>query len=274
MCKYLGVSRSSYYRWLKGELSNNECENTELLQDIRKIHSKYPEMGYRRIRDKLARDYHKPVNDKRVLRLCRKANIRSQIKYACHGCTRPDRNPVHIAENVLNREFKTNAPNKKWVTDITEFAWHEGPKVYKFYLSAILDLYDNRIVAYKIGTRNDLKPVLDTLNTATAAFPEATPILHSDRGFQYTNDSFHCKLVEQGITQSMSRVAHCLDNAPMEGFWGLMKREMYYKKKFKNPADLLEKIDDYIDYYNRRYQRKLKIMAPMEYYLDYYNSAA
>ena len=223
----------------------------------------------------LERDYNKVVNDKRVLRLCRKAKIRSQIKYARHGCTRPDRNPAHVAENVLNREFRTDAPNKKWVTDITEFAWYNGPEIRKFYLSAILDLYDNRIVAYKISSRNNLKLVLDTLDAATSSFPDATPVLHSDRGSQYTNASFCTKLAEQSITQSMSRVAHCLDNAPMEGFWGVMKREMYYKKKFKDPSDLLEKIDDYINYYNcRRYQRKLNIMTPMEYYIDYVTSAA
>ena len=98
------------------------------------------------------------------------------------------------------------------------------------FLSAILDLYDRRIVSYVIGDSNNNELVFSTFDAAVAANPDATPLFHSDRGFQYTNRTFHTKLEEAGMTQSMSRVAKCIDNGPMEGFWGILKRERYYGK--------------------------------------------
>ena len=93
----------------------------------------------------------------------------------------------------------------------------------------------------------------------------AHPLLHSDRGFQYTNRAFHHKLVQAGMTQSMSRVAHCIDNGPMEGFWGILKRERYYGRRFISKHELVQMIQQYIRYYNtRRVQRNLGILMPME----------
>lgn len=97
--------------------------------------------------------------------------------------------------------------------------------VHKIYLSAILDLYDRRIVSYVISDHNDNPIVFDTFKATVKANPDAHPLFHSDRGFQYTNQTFHHMLEEAGMTQSMSRVAHCIDNGPMEGFWGILKRE-------------------------------------------------
>ena len=88
------------------------------------------------------------INDKRVLRICRKLNIKSTIKYSNNGCTRQAANPQYIAENILNREFTAKAPNEKWLTDVTEFHYYIGIEKHKVYLSAILDLYDRRIVSY------------------------------------------------------------------------------------------------------------------------------
>lgn len=133
------------------------------------------------------------------------------------------------------------------------------------YLSAILDLYDRRIVAYVIGDCNDNPLVFKTLDKALKANPDAQPIFHSDRGFQYTNRVFHHKLQKQGMTQSMSRVAHCIDNGPMEGFWGILKREMYYGRRFTSKSSLMNSIKAYIHYYNnRRVQRNLGILTPIE----------
>ena len=108
-------------------------------------------MGYRRIRDEL--DGHKGVhvNDKRVLRICRKCNIKSNIKWKPKSCTRGDRNPDHIAKNYLQRDFHADKPNEKWLTDVSEFKYYNGNEVHKVYLSAILDLYDRRIVTFKIS---------------------------------------------------------------------------------------------------------------------------
>ena len=163
--------------------------------------------------------------DKRVLRICRARDIRSTVKYNNRGCTRSAKNPQHLAENLLDRQFYAAKPNEKWLTDVTEFKWYEGIVVHKVYLSAILDLYDRRIVAYVIGERNDNPLVFKTFDKAVAANPNAHPLFHSDRGFQYTNRTFHTKLEKAGMTQSMSRVAHCIDNGPMEGFCGILKPE-------------------------------------------------
>ncbi len=233
-----------------------------------------PDKGYRRIRDDLERYHDIRVNDKRVLRICRKKGIKSTIKYSSNGCTRQAPNPQYIAENVLNREFSAEAPNQKWLTDVTEFKYYTGMGVHKVYLSAILDLYDRRIVSYVIGDSNNNALVFKTFDAAIAANPGAAPLCHSDRGFQYTNRIFHLKLEAAGMTQSMSRVAKCIDNGPMEGFWGILKRERYYGKRFTDKVTLVEMIKNYIEYYNnKRLQRNLGILTPMEKY-DSYLAAA
>jgi transposase InsO family protein len=227
-------------------------------------------MGYRRIRDELDRYHDIHANDKRILRINRALHIQSTIKFRRHGCTRSAASPEHIAKNYLNRQFHADAPNTKWLTDVTEFKYYVGPEAHKLYLSAILDLYDRRIVSFVVRDRNDNKLVLDTFDAAVVAEPNAHPLFHSDRGFQYTNAVFHQKLRSAGMKQSMSRVAHCLDNGPMEGFWGILKRERYYGHKFTDRAQLVQMITDYIDFYNnRRLQRRLSIMSPMEFHQQF-----
>lgn len=109
--------------------------------------------------------------------------------------------------------------------------------------------------------------VFDTFDKAVAANPGATPLLHSDRGYQYTSKAFRRRILAAGMTQSMSRVARCIDNGPMEGFWGLMKREMYYGKKYKTKEELMLAIEKYIDYYtNKRVQRNLEVLTPLEFH--------
>ena len=154
----------------------------------------------------------------------------------------------------------------RWLTDVTEFKWYdENNDKHKVYLSAILGLYDRRIVSYVIRNSNDNPLVFDTFDQAIAANPGATPLCHSDRGFQYTNRIFHDKLEKAGMTQSMSRVARCIDNGPMEGFWGILKRERYYGKRFGSREDLVAMIENYIYYYNNeRYQRRFGVLTPME----------
>ena len=270
LCKIGNVSRAAYYKWLHRELPNYEAENKRIADEIEKIHTESPDKGYRRIRDELERYHDIKVNDKRVLRICRKKGIKSTIKYANNGCTRQAANPQFIAENILNREFSADAPNQKWLTDVTEFKYYVAQEVHKVYLSAILDLYDRRIVSYVIGDSNNNPLVFDTFDAAIAANPGATPLCHSDRGFQYTNRLFHAKLEAAGMTQSMSRVAKCIDNGPMEGFWGILKRERYYGKRFKDKDSLVSMIEEYIEYYNnRRLQRNLGVLTPMEKHNNY-----
>ena len=264
------VSRAAYYKWLHRGITAYEVENERIAEEIEKIHMASPDMGYRRIRDDLERYHGIKVNDKRVLRICRKKGIKSTIKYSSNGCTRQAANPQFIAENVLNRDFTAEAPNQKWLTDVTEFKYYVGIELHKVYLSAILDLFDRRIVSFVIRNSNNNALVFDTFDAAIAENPGATPLCHSDRGFQYTNRKFHDKLKAAGMTQSMSRVARCIDNGPMEGFWGILKRERYYGNRFTDRNSLVKMIEDYIEYYNtRRLQRKLGVLTPFEKHEQY-----
>jgi len=262
---------------MKQPKSERELDNERIAGKIIKIHEAHPAMGYRRIRDELDRNHGINVNDKRVLRINRAYNIQSRIKFRRHGCTISSKNPEHISKNYLNRQFHADAPNLKWLTDVTEFKYilnetgaYETRKVY---LSAILDLYDRRIVSYVISSHNDSKLAHDTFDAAVVAAPKARPLFHSDRGSAYTSRVFHTKLKNAKMKQSMSRVAHCLDNGPMEGFWGIIKREMYYGYKFHSKEQLVDAISEYIHYYNHhRLQRHLAVMTPMEYHECYANA--
>ena len=207
-CELLHVSRSAYHKWASGKLSRRAAENEHLADTIEKIHEESPDKSYRRLNDDLRHDCGIHVNDKRVLRICRTRDIRSTVKYNNHGCTRQAKNPQYLAENLLDRQFYAAKSNEKWLTDVTEFKWYEGTEVHKLYLSAILDLCDRRIVAYVLSERNDNPLVFKTFDKAVQAAPGAHPLFHSDRGFQYTNRAFQHKLVQAGMTQSISRVAH------------------------------------------------------------------
>lgn len=274
MCVFLHVSRTAYYRWLKHPHSQRELDNEKLAKIIRKIHDKHPDMGYRRIRDELDRNYDQDVNDKRVLRICRYEHIRSTIDNQPKSLTKRANQPFYSAKNILNRKFYAEAPNTKWCTDISEFAYYQGKTKHRVYLSAIIDLYDRRIVSYKISDYNDLQLVMDTLEQAVKANPGVHPLFHSDRGTQYTSKQFHTRLTELGMTQSMSRVGKCIDNGPIEGFWGTIKREKYYRRSFNERDEVTEMIDNYIDYYNNgRFQRTLNVLTPIEYHNHFYEAA-
>lgn len=171
--------------------------------------------------------------------------------------------PEITAENVLGRDFATLRPNEKWLTDVTEMKYGNGEKLY---LSAIMDLKSRDIISYVIGHKNNTALVFETFDRAAAKYPNARPIFHSDRGFQYTNKLFMAKLDAAGMTQSMSRVGKCIDNGPMEGFWGILKCEMYHLKRFNTYGELKRDIEQFIHFYNYdRRQHKLCCMAPAEY---------
>ena len=274
LCRLGKISRASYYKWLRRKTPLQEEENRRIAAEIEKIHENDPAKGYRRIRDDLERYHGIAVNDKRVLRICRERQIKSTIKYANNGCTRNAKDPQYLAENLLDRNFHADAPNKKWLTDVTEFKYYVNGEKNKVYLSAILDLYDRRIVSYVIGDSNNNPLVFETFDHAVIDNPDAHPLFHSDRGFQYTSRAFHRKLMDAGMTQSMSRVAKCIDNGPMEGFWGILKRERYYGKRFTSREELVAMIDTYITYYNnRRLQRNLGVLTPMEKHTSYKTAA-
>ena len=269
LCDAIHIARSAYYKWLHRTPSHRQLVNEQLVEWI-KQHSQERNgiLGYRQMTVVINREHNVHYNKKRIYRLMNILHLKSVTRIK--KSTYIPSTPQITAENNLNRDFHADKPNEKWLTDVTEFKYYVGSSVKKLYLSAILDLYDRRIVAYKIEDSNNNHLVFSTFDEAIRQNPDAHPIFHSDRGFQYTNKIFHQKLVDAGMIQSMSRVGRCIDNGPMEGWWGILKSEMYYLRKFTDKDELLSAIEEYITYYNtRRYQIKLNCMTPMEYHEAY-----
>ncbi|HBJ1647292.1 IS3 family transposase [Clostridium botulinum] len=262
LCILANIARSSYYKWLNHKDTELDKENSIILKEITKIYTDVNGIyGYRRMTMNINKILNKHYNNKRIYRLMKSVNLKSVIRKK--RATYIKSTPQITAENKLNREFYADKPNQKWLTDVTEFKLTNGKKAY---LSAILDLGDNSIVSYVLGSSNNNQLVFNTLDKAIDNNPDAKSLFHSDRGFQYTNKIFKNKLNKINATQSMSRVGRCIDNGPMEGFWGTLKSEMYYLRKFDTYEELEQAIDEYIDFYNtKRLQKKLKSMTPIEY---------
>ncbi len=165
---------------------------------------------------------HTCYSRNRVHRIMKKLDIHSVIrkKKKKYIYSSPD----ETAENILQRDFYA-APNQKRAADVTEFKVPGEKK--KLYLSAIIDLYDKYPAAYAVSAGNDNRLVFKTFYKATAANPDAKPIFHSGRRFRYTSKAFRKKLEKQEMEQSVSGAGHCIDNGPAEGFWGIIKSEMY-----------------------------------------------
>ena len=168
-----------------------------------------------------------------------------------------------IADNILQRQFEADKPNQKWVTDVTEFK--VGSE--KLYLSPIMDLFNGEIIAFQTQSRPLFGLVKDMLKEAVNKLkPSEKPIVHSDQGWQYQMAHYQRQLSEKGLIQSMSRKGNCLDNASMESFFGILKSECFYGKKFKTIDDLEQTVKEYIHYYNHeRIKVKLKGLSPVEY---------
>lgn len=266
MCKQLELSRAAYYKWLHREIPEQELENTKLAELIKEYDERFNHiLGYRRMTSWINHFNHTNYRKKRVHRIMKKLGIHSVIrkkkkKYVSSA-------PETVAENKLGRDFYASSPNEKWVTDVTEFKVPGEPK--KLYLSAIIDLYDRYPVAYVISTRNDNSLVFKTFDKAISLNPNAKPLFHSDRGFQYTSKVFKRKLENQEMEQSMSRVGHCIDNGPTEGFWGIIKSEMHQMYEITDETSLRFAITDYIRFYSEerpqdRYQCKTPLEVRME----------
>jgi putative transposase len=216
--------------------------------------------GYRRIKYALRR-LGVWLNHKTVQRLMRELGLKS--------CVRPKRYKSyqgevgHTAPNLLNRHFEASRPNEKWVTDVTQFTVH-GQKIY---LSPVIDLFNQEVVAYEVAKSAHLPLVTNMLNKAIKTLkPTEKPIVHSDQGWQYQNFAVRKELLQHGLTQSMSRKGNCLDNAVAENFFGLLKTEMYHGVNFDSADELIRKLKDYIEYYNtKRIKVKLKGLTPVEF---------
>ena len=264
MCQQLDITRAAYYQWLHREVPEAERENNLLAQLIQEYDDRFNHiLGYRRMTLYINQLNNKHYSKNHVHRIMKALNIHSVIRRKRKKYQHS--NPETTAENILNRDFNAKAPNEKWATDVTEFKWYEGPVVHKLYLIAILDLYDLYPVAWVVSTGNDNKLVFDTFAKAIQRNPDAKPIFHSDRGFQYTSKVFQNKLKQQGMRQSMSRVGHCIDNGPTENFWGIVKSEMYYLKNFTDEASLRAAIAAYMTFYtSERMLNRFRGKTPAE----------
>jgi putative transposase len=262
LCEIAMIPRSSYYKWTKRKESVQETENRMLITEIVKIYNEVNGIyGYRRMTLNLNRSLGMNINHKRIYRLMKLASLQSVIRRKKKRYIKSA--TQQVAENLLNRTFSADRLNQKWLTDVTEFKYGNSQKAY---LSAILDLYDNSIVAYVLGHSNNNNLVFSNLDLALSANPGASPMLHSDRGFQYTSYGFKRKLDEAQMTQSMSRVGKCIDNGPMEAFWGTLKCEKYYLHKYHTYEELINAVNEYINFYNtKRLQKRLNGLSPMEF---------
>ena len=262
MCRQLNISRAAYYKWLHRSVPEQEAKNIKLAELIKEYDERFGHiLGYRRMTSWINHFNHTSYSKNRVHRIMKKLGIHSNIRKKKRKY-QPSR-PETTADNKLKRDFNAASPNEKWVTDVTEFKIPETGK--KLYLSAIFDLYDRFPVAYAISRRNDNKLVFDTYDKALRDNPDAKPIFHSDRGYQYTSRVFQSKLQEQGMDQSMSRVGHCIDNGPTEGLWGIIKSEMYCMYKITDEGSLRSAIDNYMKFYaEERPQERFHCQTPSE----------
>jgi len=250
------LPRATYYYHVKHMRSENKyAEAEEQITNI--FHENHGRYGYRRITLELHnRGYC--INHKTVQRLMKKLNLVCEVRMKKYRSYKGE--VGKIAPNLLDRNFDAEAPNQKWVTDVTEFSLFGE----KRYLSVILDLYSSDIVSYTISDRPVLSMVIDMVSQSLPALPPgAAPILHSDQGWQYQHKHYQKLLKDNGIRQSMSRKGNCLDNAVMENFFGLLKSELFYLQDFESMDHFCHELVDYLDYYNhRRIKAKLKGLPP------------
>ena len=244
MCRLFGVSRSGYYDYCK-RIGRPEPD-TELAEVLRGKQERCRQTyGYRRMWLWLEKQgvHHNP---KTVLRVMKKYGLLAEIRRARKWVQMEEQ--THKYENLLNREFQADHPNRKWVTDISYI--HTGQGV--LYLSMIRDLYDNSIVAYKTATQQTVSLVLDTIRLAKRKEKVAAGglQLHSDQGSQYTSQAYFDLTKEYGITPSMSRRGNCYDNAMAENFFSILKTECIYRQKIKSFQQARKLIDEFIHFYN------------------------
>jgi len=203
--------------------------------------------GYRRLTIYLNHYKQCRVNHKCMYRLMTFLGLKAVIRRKKYTYKR--HNPTHTAQNVLNRDFQADQPMRKLVTDITEFKLSTGKKAY---LSAVLDLGTNQISAYQLGYANNNPLVLNTFDQIKDHVQANQTLIHSDRGFQYTSHAFRQFIENHQLIQSMSRVGKCIDNGPMENFWGILKSEMFERKTYDTFDELKADIDRYITFYNTK----------------------
>ena len=256
MCRFFGVSRSGYYGYVSR--IGIPARDLPLAEKIRECQEKCGKTyGYRRVHIWLEKQgiRHDP---KTILRVMQKYSLLSVVrrkKYHNYG------ESLYKYPNLLNRDFTTERPNQKWVTDISYIKTGQGT----LYLSIIRDLYDNSIIAYKTGTEQNINLVLNTIRAAKRKEKVTADLqLHSDQGFQYTSQAYFKLTQSYGISPSMSRRGNPYDNALAENFFSILKTECIYRVKLQTYEEARLLIDEYIHFYNNeRIQLKTKL-TPLE----------
>ncbi len=258
------MARSSFY-YHRLTASTDKYDDIKL--KIKSIYNQHKgRYGYRRITHEL----HKlgvQINHKTVLKLMNSLGLKSLIRIKKYKSYKGEQGK--IAPNILNRCFKAEKPNQKWVTDITEFKVKDK----KIYLSPILDLYNQEIVSYEISERPVFRQVTKMIEKALQKTKDTKHlIIHSDQGWQYQMKQYQTILKKKGIKQSMSRKGNCLDNAIIENFFGTLKSELFYIQKFDSIEELKHEIKKYIYYYNNiRTKSNLNKMSPIQYRTHFQN---
>lgn len=256
----LGVARSTYYRWTKTPIklmSEAEIAITALCQE-----NKY-RYGHRKITKLLQKIYSIKLHRNTVQRIMQKLNLQCRVKpkrrWKSQGET------IIIAPNLLKRDFIASKPNEKWVTDITYIQYGS----YTLYLSTILDLYNNEIVAYRLYDHQQTPLVIDTLKAALEARgnPKGV-IIHSDQGSVYTSYAYQHLVKEMNLVSSMSRRGNCWDNAVIESFHSNIKSEEFQYVKYNSLSiqEVRNRVDQFMKHYNEeRIQEKLGYQSPIEF---------
>lgn len=264
LCNIARVSRTAYYKYL----TNRTCKSDDISDIIIDVYNKtHKRAGYRSVKMIIKNQYNITVNHKKVQRIMQENKLYSII--------RPKfKKPLEIKEvkeNIVKRDFSTNKPNQKYVTDIT----YIPTRASMLYLSTIIDLYDNYPVAWNISDSIDKQISIDTVKQLSSKVNLNGCIIHSDQGVHYTNKEYTSLLKDLGVKQSMSRKGNCWDNAPAESFFSRYKCECIYlsKSKLKSYSDVREITEEYLDYYiNIRPQKRLNGMSPKMYREAYGNS--
>lgn len=261
-CGIARVSRCGYYKWLSNPNLNKDKKDTELIKEIFEKGKK--KVGWRSIQMKLYNDYKVKMNHKKIKRIMRENNLKAQIRRKNPYKMIMKKTQEHRTfANLLNRQFSHFTPRQVLSTDITYLYYGYGRKAY---LSVIKDIATKEIVSWQLSNNLTMKFVLDSIdelkNINTINFKT---IIHSDQGFHYTNPEYIKKVKTFKLIQSMSRKGNCIDNAPIESFFGHMKDEINHKTA-RTFEELKEIITNYMHYYNnKRYQWEIKKMAPVEY---------
>lgn len=263
MCKVLKVSKSGYYHWCKGLVSNREKENNKLLQEILNIYNQSNcTYGSPRIQEELYHLGYK-VSRPKVARIMRRNNIQSKIRKKW-VVTTDSRHSEPIAPNLLNRNFTVDLPGIVWVSDITYIHTKNG----WIYLTVVIDLFDRKVIGWALSTT--MKAVETSIEALKMALSNRNRsenlIFHSDRGVQYACNDFTKIINKNNITQSMSRKGNCWDNAVAESFFKTIKTESIYQYDFKSKREARREVFRYIEiWYNRKRRHStLGYKTPLE----------